>query len=134
MTDRLIAGLLIALVSALTVVAYRHPRGYRKIAGAVLPLLFIYGFGRVAGDLGSMNAGIQSLTERAQQQEPSIEMFRFTIQMLAGHYTDLKWTLLIASLTLTYMVFLIFLPNILEMLPEKAETKPETKVETEQGS
>ena len=133
MTDRLLAGLIIALVSALTLVAYRHPRGYRKIAGVALPLLFLYGLGRSAGDLGAMNANIQNLAERVQQQEPSIQMIKFTTEMLAKNYTDLKWTLVITALTLAYMVFLIFLPNILEMVPAKAEATTETKADTEQG-
>jgi hypothetical protein len=129
-TETLLAGLLLAAISALTVAAYRHPRGYRRIAGVLLLLGLFYGWGRTAGDLGGMNANIRSLSERVQDPNPSTEMVRFTVEMLASNYKDLKWTLVITALTTAYLVFLMFLPNVLGILPTtKARNHTPEKVQ-----
>jgi hypothetical protein len=115
--ETLAAGVVLAAISALTVVAYRHPQGYRRIAGVFLTLGLFYSWGRIASDLGGINANIQYLADAVQPAQPSMDMIRFVVVRLAANYSDLRWTLVITMVSLVYFVFLLFLPRVLGLLP-----------------
>lgn len=117
-TESLLLGLILAGVSALTLVAYRHPRGYRNIAPPLLGIGLVWALGRAAWDFGAVNTNIELLGERLQTPNTSVEVLKSQASYLANNFRDLKWTVSITAIVTAYLAFLFFLPKILVILPK----------------
>src|SRR5437764_14014645 len=77
MLASIIAGLVVAFVSGLTFVAYRHPAGYRKLfiplmasAWGVWIVHMIYSFGEQSGFYRALD-GVRSMNKDTLLQTPS---------------------------------------------------------------
>ncbi len=111
MISSIIAGLVVAFVSGLTFVAYKHPAGYRKLhipliasAWGVWIIHMIYSFGEQSGFYHALD-GVREMNKGALLQTPS-------------HESDPIWWFIVPLACLGYLTFLRALPSLLD-LPTK---------------
>ena len=110
----IIGGLAVAAVTGLTVVAYRHPTGYRRI---YLPLIclvwggwavwFVYGLGFSSG-FGQAVLETIKLNRTASIQTPS-------------HSSASFWLFMVPAVLYGYLSFLRILPEVLHTEREDAK-------------
>ena len=114
MNDTLLITLAAAAISGLTVIAYKHPEGYRRIFICSLPLLVMFVLVITAFHLGSMHYSNRTAYDNLQ---------RYPTDMLKDHafpirsmHDDLQALLTLYAYFVpacAYLVFLRFLPQIL---------------------
>jgi hypothetical protein len=113
-TETLVVTLIVTAVSALAVVAYRYPLGYRKLAGALGTIVTLYSGGTILFRLGRMRSVIHTLDEslKAQANEPLSHVG----WMITGQEQDavsIRRIMVVWVLVLGYFAVLWFLPTIL---------------------
>lgn len=115
MLETITAGLVVALVTGVTFVAYKHPRSYRKfydpLSITVLAILagrIIYGIGFGNG-FNSAVFAVRDLNKGVFVNTPPYPSESFFVAFV------------LPILILLYLRFLLFLPSILDL--EKDETK-----------
>jgi hypothetical protein len=113
-SDVIIGGIItvaLAALTGLTIIAYKHPVGYRKLYGPLVASIMgvwiareIYRGGVSSGFYSALN-GVLSMNKGAILQTPSLQQ-------------EPLWTPLIPVGVVLFLSFLRVLPSILE-LPEK---------------
>jgi hypothetical protein len=110
MIPSIVAGLVVAFVSGLTFVAYKHPAGYRKLhipliasAWGVFIIHMIYYFGETQGFYQALD-GVRELNKDKAVffQTPS-------------HASDPIWWFIIPMSFVAYVTFLRALPSLLDL-------------------
>jgi hypothetical protein len=122
MLESIVGGLLLALISGLTFIAYRHPRGYRRILSVLLPLLLMLALGDVAWRAGSISASLEYL-DRGTRSSPVIKLSDVseTIQAMQKDWGQVGTDLAISGGAIAYLLFLVFLPQIVELRHEQGK-------------
>jgi len=109
--ETIVCGLVLAAVSALSIIAYKHPRGYRKIEPVIvfgISIIYLVYIIWVLGYVQGFYAGKSIEGEFASPDYP-IDPF--------------PWLLIIVLIIQAYLIFLKKLPDILEI--NKDEEKKE---------
>jgi len=117
--NTLIASLILAALSGLTFVAYKHPSGYKKISiplslTIVLMVILIISYS---------STGILTLIVRLKE---NLDLFpdntlksELNLINRLYHYRNLfLYVLLVSAVTLGYLFFLYHLPKLLECKPD----------------
>ena len=101
-----LAGLLLAAVSGITFIAYKHPEGYRRMHGPLIILVAVlwviwatYGMGHQQG----FYEGLRQV--RDQNPDVLLETPNYEISSL--------WVFMLPSIPIIYFMFLGALPSIL---------------------
>jgi len=111
----LIYSLIVAAVSGLTFVAYRHPNGYKKLFTALVPiasmaLLFVLGM-----NLGALSSGIRSVgKDLTTAPEAKIQNSSFSITNMNESLDNIIMAVVVGFFVIGYLFFLYKLPTILE--------------------
>ena len=127
MRDTLIAAIVMAAISSLAFIAYKHPKGYARM---FWPIWFVT-FGcwacwmvyQIAYTVGFSDAalGYLRLNREVHLKEPT-------------HDDVSLWAWMLPSVFMLYLVFLYFLPRILDLpVDDRKEDDPKDKV-SEKGS
>jgi hypothetical protein len=111
MDEAIIGGIITLAVAALTgvtIIAYKHPVGYRKIYGPLVASIMgvwilreSYRSGVSSGFYSALD-GVRSINKGVILQSPSLQQ-------------ELSWTPLIPVGVVLYLSFLLMLPSILEL-------------------
>lgn len=119
MVDSIVTGLLLAAVSGITFIAYKHPRGYRKL----LRLIFIIGLSICSGLIGWMVAVKVSATTARRITTNNALGFEDRLDQLPeainGLNDNLLYPVIGLSLVVLYLKFLQHLPQLLGLPTEK---------------
>ncbi len=114
----IIATISLSLLTGITFIAYKHPKGYQKLYWPLVGLLFgeiifrtIYNAGLSAGFYTAID-GVRVLNKEAYVKTPSLSY-------------DSIWWLMIPLILFIYFLFLNFLPAILEL--DKSDLKSKDK-------
>jgi len=113
MTNPLVIGLIISALSALTFLAYKHPKSFSKLY-IPLCLSFVGGYAAVSSYNSAINSSLKILS--AYIPKDMLEKAQESISSLAID-DDIGAMLMLASM---YMLILLFLP----VLIDHSETKP----------
>lgn len=115
MVETLVISLILAALSGLTFVAYKHPRGYRRISiplGVVVLMLAIWVLSLTSGatvsSIGSLKEDLDHFPDRTLKSE------EFSINSLYQCRNRMIVVLMVTVATLGYLYFLSCLPRILE--------------------
>lgn len=123
MIETIVSGLVLAMLSGMTYLAYKHPDGFRRICSVLAPLAvlpFLY----IVFELGSIHNGIRLLGEEVTRVSgDKVEVFRFLTKRLNDNLTCLSWAVVITLAAGAYVAFLWFMPQILG-LQKKQNTQP----------
>ena len=113
MNDTLLVSLIGAALTGLTIVAYRHPDGYRRILFGIAPLLTFGPLIILTWHLGGIYASIGSAYQ-VLQQYPNDPMkdHSFGVQSAYEARESLKIFVLYFAPSVAYLVFLRFLPHL----------------------
>lgn len=113
MNNPLIIGLIISALSALTFLAYRHPKSFSKL---YIPLCFIFLGGYAV--VSAYNNALKSAFELLSPFIPD-SMLAKAQESISGIAMDDSIGIMFV-LAGAYMIFLLFLPHLME----HSETKP----------
>jgi len=114
MLNTLLPGLLLAIISGLTYLAYKHPKGYQKIFYILLPISFFVPFIITAANLGGAHSSIQRLAEDlARNPSRPIQEVSHSITALRQNEYTVHVTLVVGAIVIGYLTFLFFLQRIL---------------------
>ena len=112
--EALVIPLILAAISALIYIAYKHAKGYKRIAveiGIVACLFFLI---VTAYSLGYIHSNIRMLQSKLKESpETEISRISFNITRLNDNWTLLNWAFVIFVIVAGYLVFLYFLHDIL---------------------
>jgi hypothetical protein len=113
--DSFFYSLLLAAISALTFVAYKHPQAFRTNIAYPLIVLSTLALGFIlAFFFGGASTLINKLvTEVSKASQGDLHMLQFGIMTLKAEYDNLLLRLVVVSSFLCYVVLLLNLPKIL---------------------
>lgn len=123
MPDEVVAGLIVAGVSGLAVVAYRHPSGYRKLAAALVSLSGLAGVAIVAFRFGGIYVSGRRLARYVSQDTTASEWTRESAHSLLEAQSALGRTIIYILAAWAVLGALALLPRFLPLettKPEKA--------------
>ena len=116
--------LIVVVASGLAFVAYKHPDAYRVMFIFAVPVLVMVGFLVIAIKIGDLNASIKSI----YHELPNIRKYALSDQLpyqitrLYGVGQFLKVFLIYYISGFAYLVFLLFLPEILRRAKDRHHT------------
>jgi hypothetical protein len=117
---------LIPLIVALGLafVAYKHPAAYRVMFIFALPVLVTGGFLVLAIKIGDLNASIKSIYNELQhiQKDALSDQLAYHIRRLYAGREFLKVFLIYYISGFAYLVFLMFLPDLLNLAKDRHHT------------
>ena len=121
----IMSGLILALVSGLVFIAYKHPKGYRFIAKYYLSSLLIPSFVYCVAKIAGIYFYIRYFGEEADSATANdveiVEISVSLIQTLNQYLTNLIWVSGITFVYILFVAFLLILPIILSA-DETSET------------
>jgi hypothetical protein len=117
---------LIPLIVALGLafVAYKHPAAYRVMFIFALPVLVTGGFLVLAIKIGDLNASIKSIYNELPhiQKDAISDQLAYHIRRLYAGREFLKVFLIYYISGFAYLVFLMFLPDLLNLAKDRHHT------------
>jgi hypothetical protein len=116
--------LIIVVASGLAFVAYKHPEGYRVMCIFVLPVLVMGGLLVLAIKIGHLNGGIKSTYYELKHVRKDVlsDQLAYQIRKLYEVRQSLKLFLIYYISGFAYLVFLLFLPDILDLAKDRHHT------------
>ena len=112
--ETLIYSLIVAAVSGLTFVAYRHPHGYRKMYSTLIPVASMALFTVLAWNLGGLTNIIRSVgKELKNNPEEKIQRSSYSITSMNENLDYIILAVVIGFSVIGYLFFLYKLPTIL---------------------
>ena len=120
-TQTIIITLLVPAITGLAFIAYKHPFGFRKIAFGIAIGISCVLLGLVLYNYGSMVASIDYLYDHLNSSSND-KSNEFSIISLYQSKRIINTAFGIYVLSLVYLAFLYFLPNILGIPVRKTNT------------
>ena len=116
--------LIVAAAFGLTFAAYKHPAAYRVMFMFVVPVLVVGGFFVIAIKIGDLNASIKSIYNELQhiQKDAISDQLAYQIRRLDTDRQFLKVFLIYYISGFAYLVFLMFLPDVLNLAKGRHRT------------
>jgi flagellar motor component MotA len=116
--------LIVVVASGLAFVAYKHPEGYRVMFIFVLPVLVIGGLLVLAIKIGHLNDTIKSAYYELQHAPKNAlsDQLADQIRTLYEVRQSLKLFLIYYISGFAYLVFLLFLPDLLKLAKDRHHT------------
>ncbi len=112
--EGLVVGLVLAAVTGISVVGYKHPAGFRRMVKAAVPAFFIAVSFRVAWVASGINAASNSLSRRLlETPETPLLNIEYSIQSLGESVSDGIETFWFTLAVIVYTTFFWFLPGVL---------------------
>jgi hypothetical protein len=109
--------LIVAAALGLAFAAYKYPVAYRVMFIFVVPVLVVGGFLVLAIKIGDLNASIKSIYNELQyiQNDAISDQLAYQIRRLYAGRQFLKVFLIYYISGFAYLVFLMFLPDLLNL-------------------
>jgi MFS family permease len=109
--------LTIAAALGLAFAAYKHPAAYRVIFIFAIPVLVMGGFVVLLIKVGDLNASVKSISNELQHIEKNAvsDQLSYPIRRLNADRQFLKLFFIYYVSGFTYLVFLMLLPNLLNL-------------------
>jgi hypothetical protein len=109
--------LIVATALGLTFVAYKHPAAYRVMFIFAVPVLVMGGFVILMIKIGDLNASVKSISNELDhiQKEAISSQLAYQIRSLNADRQFLKIFLIYYISGFAYLVFLMFLPDLLSL-------------------
>jgi hypothetical protein len=109
--------LIVIVASGLAFVAYKHPAAYRVMFIFVVPALVVGGFLVLAIKIGDLNASIKSIYNELEhvRNDATCDQLAYQIRRLYAGRQFLKVFLIYCISGFAYLVFLMFLPDLLNL-------------------
>jgi hypothetical protein len=116
--------LIVVVGACLAFVAYKHPEAYRGIFIFVLPVLVLGGLLVLAIKIGQLNGRIKSTYYELQhvQKNALSDQLAYQIRKLYEVRQSLKLFLIYYISGFAYLVFLLFLPDLLRLAKDRHHT------------
>jgi MFS family permease len=116
--------LIVAAALGLAFVAYKHPGAYRVMFIFAVPVLVVGGFLVLAIKIGDLNATIKSIYNELQhiQKDAISDQLAYQIRRLYAGRQFLKVFLIYYISGFAYLVFLMFLPDLLNLAKGRRRT------------
>ena len=127
MINTLIGGLIVAAVSGLAVVAYKHPKGYEKI---LIASFFFIGFplgwslttySELSNNLDTLKCAAEIGEKTPAPLGPLVTIPLERIQAVSDSLSKLACILIISVAVYVYLIFLCYLPEILNLKVDTQE-------------
>jgi len=133
MVETFVLSLVLAALSGLTFVAYKHPRGYRRISIPLGRSVLLLAIAVLSFTLGSIFMAIGSLKDSLDDfPDQTIKSAQFTVNSLYDDRNLALVVLVVTAATLGYLYFLSCLPRILEYQTDG--TAPTETGDSDQGT
>ena len=114
MLETTVSGLLLAAISALAFIAYRHHDGYRKIIDPFIRYGFGIPFGLIISWLLATYIDANTLESAISiRPDAPIKEYAETVQKIKGYMELSFWTIGATIVATFYFGFLLYLPEIL---------------------
>jgi hypothetical protein len=109
--------LIIAAALGLAFAAYKRPAAYRVMFIFVVPVLVMGGFVVLMIKIGDLNASVKSISSELDhiQKDAISDQLAYQIRSLNADRQFLKKFLVYYVSGFTYLVFLMFLPDLLNL-------------------
>jgi hypothetical protein len=116
--------LIVAVALGLAFVAYKHPQAYRVMFIFVVPVLVVGGFLVLAIKIGDLNASMKSIYNELQhiQNDAISDQLAYQIRRMYAGRQFLKVFLIYYISGFAYLVFLMFLPDVLNLAKGRHRT------------
>ena len=116
--------LIVAVALGLAFVAYKHPAAYRVMFIFALPVLVVGGFLVLAIKIGDLNASIKSIYNELQhiQKDAISDQLAYQIRTLYEVRQFVRLFLIYYISGFAYLVFLMFLPDLLNLAKDRHHT------------
>ncbi len=113
--ETLIYSLVVALVSGLTFIAYKHPVGYKKIYTLLIPVSFVPVIIILSYNLGALYSSIRSIgNDLLEKPDEKISLLSHNITRMNESLDYILLSAVIGFVVIGYLMFLHKLPVILE--------------------
>ena len=108
---------IVAAALGLAFAAYKHPAAYRVMFMFVVPVLVVGGFVVLMIKIGDLNASVKSINNELQhiQKDAISDQMTYQIRRLNADRQFLKVFLIYYVFGSAYLVFLMFLPDLLNL-------------------
>jgi hypothetical protein len=118
--------LIVAAALGLAFAAYKYPVAYRVMFIFAVPVLVVGGFLVLAIKIGDLNASIKSIYNELQhfQNDAISDQLAYQIRRLYAGRQFLKVFLIYYISGFAYLVFLMFLPDLLDLAKGRHRTPP----------
>jgi hypothetical protein len=118
--DTFFWSLILAAVTGLTFIAYKHPEGFsRNIYPPLLALVLFFFIGSLAAYMGGMLYLTVELPKEVAKLKQETGNLPFLADSIVKQYTLLKYGLGISLGVALYLVILKYLPQILDIKQQK---------------
>jgi hypothetical protein len=116
--------LIVAAALGLTFAAYKHPAAYRVMFIFVVPVLVIGGFVILMIKIGDLNASVKSISNELDhiQKDAISAHLAYQVRSLNADRQFLKMFLIYYISGFAYLVFLMFLPDLLNVAKGRQRT------------
>ena len=116
--------LIVAAALGLAFVAYKHLTAYRVMFIFALPVLVVGGFLVLAIKIGDLNASVKSISNELDhiQKDAISDQLAYQIRSLNAVRQFLKIFLIYYISGFAYLVFLMFLPDLLNLAKGRHRT------------
>jgi hypothetical protein len=123
-TMTVLIPLIVAAALGLAFAAYKHPQAYRVMLIFALPVLVTGGLLVLAIKIGDLNASIKSIYHDLQQirKDALSDQSAYQIRRLYEVRQFLKVFLIYYISGFAYLVFLLFLPDLLKLAKDRHHT------------
>lgn len=112
--DTFFWSLVLAAVSALTFIAYKHPTGFsRNIFPFLITMITVSVVGATAWYLGEMKSLTESLSSQVTNAKESINIPSFVANSIVKQYLYFEYTISISLVVAAYLLILKYLPRII---------------------
>ena len=112
--DPFIITLIVPAASGLAFLAYKHPKGYGKLAIGIAIVTLTVGLVIIAFNLGAIASTSSSLSRSlANNNQAMLKDVEYDITHLQEYITTIKTTFIVLLLINTYSSLLTYLPKIL---------------------
>lgn len=132
-TQTIILTILVPAITGLAFVAYKHPIGFRKIAFGLGIIISLILMGIVTYNYGTMHSNINFLHDQILTAT-DVDNFIFSINSLNDSKNTINLAFGIYIISMIYLTFLYFLPNILGITTDNPKAPTEMKEQKNGGS
>ena len=114
--------LIVVVASGFAFVAYKHPNAYRVMFIFAVPVLVMGGLVVLAIKIGDLNGSIKSIYHELQRKGAISDQLADQIRTLYQVRQSLKLLLIYYFFGFAYLVFLLFLRDILDLAKDRHHT------------
>ncbi len=127
MIETLIVSLILAAISGVTFVAYKHPNGYRTIAKPLISITIVLCFFLVIWNLAGLTTNIRILKKNLDtNSDAKISESSYLIESMNQNLNSIIKAFIVVISLDGYLMFLWFLHPILGLQKEKKHVSEDT--------